>query len=482
MTQEALVGLEEQSIWKYFGEISAIPRESGNEAGVRSYLIDFAKHHGLAYIVDATGNVIIRKPATAGNETKPSVALQGHMDMVCVKDEGVEHDFAVDPIRLVRDGDILSADGTTLGADNGIALAIILSILADSEAVHGPLEGIFTVEEETGLTGAFGIEEQHIESRLLLNLDSDEEGVFYIGCAGGVETVATFALDWQQPAKGSIAFSLSADGMRGGHSGAEIHTQRANAIKAVARPLAHLDSLSLYSATGGTRRNVIPSTATIGFTVLAKDAEAVKEAVRAAQEELSGEYAYSDPEITLHLKEKPLPQAVLSEELSGAIIRALHGALHGVDAMSMSLEDVVETSTNLALLEMDTEHLVVTASHRSSILSARDDVATRFAHIFSLVKAEIFHGGGYPSWEPNPDSAITKFCAQAYQELTKKEPKITAIHAGLECGIINSKVPGMDSVSFGPNMWDIHSTKERLSISSAERVEAFTRHLLSIIE
>lgn len=480
--QDAVQGLEPQSLWKYFSDISSIPRESGNEGGMQAYLIAFAQEHGLTYIKDKTGNIIIRKGATAGFETKPSVALQGHMDMVCVKDEGIIHDFATDPLTLVREGDILKAKGTTLGADNGIAVALMLSILSDSEAQHGPLEAIFTVEEETGLTGAFGLEEEHINSRLLLNLDSEDEGVFYIGCAGGIETRVTKTVTQRIPSPQSKAFLLSSNGMQGGHSGAEIHTQRANAIKAAARVLTALPSFALFRAEGGTKRNVIPSTATFGFVIDGSPEALLTETVQRVQAELSDEYEISDPQIMLTLTATELPDLVIDEGESKAFITALYAADHGVDAMSMSIPGIVETSTNLAILSFDGSLLKVIASHRSSILSARDDVARRFAAPFILIGSDVSFEGGYPSWKPDPSSKLAGFCAKAYEQYTGKKATITAIHAGLECGIINSRVGGMDSVSFGPKMWDAHSTKERVSISSVAWLDGFTRHLLKIIE
>ena len=480
--QEAVRGLEPRSLWRFFSDISSIPRESGNEAGMQAYLIAFANEHNLEYVKDETGNIIIRKSAAPGFESKPSVALQGHMDMVCVKDEGIVHDFTTDPLTLVRDGDILKAQGTTLGADNGIAVALILSLLGDKDALHGPLEGIFTVEEETGLTGAFGLEERHIKSRLLINLDSEEEGIFYIGCAGGIETRVTKAVNWKAPKQNTKAFLLTAGGMLGGHSGGEIHKQRANAIKVASRLLTHLSSFALFSAEGGTKRNVIPSLAKFGFVIDAKDEALLYSTLKEVQEQLHGEYEVSDPDLQITITEVAMPTTVVDERESKAFITALYAAPHGVDAMSMSIPGIVETSTNLAIISLDENGFKVIASHRSSILSSRDDVAKRFGAIFSLIGADVTFEGAYPSWKPNPHSKLTSFCAKAYKEYTKKEPTVTAIHAGLECGIINSRVPGMDSVSFGPTMWDVHSTKERLSISSAAWLEGFTRHLLQIIE
>ncbi len=480
--QPLFEGLKDQNLWNYFYDLSQIPRESGNEEGVRQFLLAFAKEHELEAIVDTIGNVILRKRAYPGYESRPSVALQGHMDMVCVKTEESDHDFATDPIQLVREGDTLRAKDTTLGGDNGIAVAMAMDILADPKAKHGPLEAIFTVSEETGLTGAFNIEKELIQSRLLINLDSEEEGVLYIGCAGGLEVSATLTSDMQAIPSDYAAFTLTATGLLGGHSGGEIHKQRANAIKAVARALTAVETKMLFAARGGSKRNVIPSLCTMSFAAPKADTQAIEDAVLTCARELKEEYSISDPGITLELVKTELPHQAASAKQSEAFIRSLYIAPHGVDAMSMTIKGVVETSSNLAILEFSEGVFSVTSSHRSSILSSRDDIAHRMGEAMKSGGATVEYVGAYPSWKPNPDSSLTKFCAKAYEEYSGKKPRITAIHAGLECGIINSKVPGMDSVSFGPDMYDVHSVKERLSLSSVERIMGFLRHLLSIIE
>jgi dipeptidase D len=478
----AIKALKPEQVWNYFYELSQIPRESGNEEGVRQYLLSFAKKHSLETITDTVGNVIIRKKASKGFENRPSVAIQGHMDMVCVKTQESKHNFLTDPIELVLTGDFLHAKDTSLGGDNGIAIAIALDILSDPTCKHGPLEAIFTVSEETGLTGAFGIEKENIQSRLLLNLDSEDEGVMYIGCAGGVEVKAQLPAVMEAIPADYKAFSLTSKGMLGGHSGGEIHKQRANAIKAVARALAQVQTKMLFSAEGGTKRNVIPSTCTISFAAPAADASDIKKIVEKTGAELSLEYKVSDPDIKLNLVEVALPRQAAKASQSEAFIRSLYIAPHGVDAMSFTIPGIVETSSNLAILRFENGIFSVISSHRSSVLSARDDVAHRLGEALRSSGARVSYEGAYPSWTPNPDSKLTAFCAKAYEEYAKKKPEITAIHAGLECGIINSKVPGMDSVSFGPNMFDVHSVKEKISVSSVERICGFTRHLLSIIK
>lgn len=478
----AIKGLKPENLWNYFSELSQIPRESGNEEGVRQFLLAFAKEHKLETIVDATGNVIIRKKAFPGFENRPSVALQGHMDMVCVKTPESTHNFLTDPIELVRDGDFLHAKDTSLGGDNGIAVAMALDILSDPSCKHGPLEAIFTVSEETGLNGAFGIEADLIQSRLLLNLDSEEEGVLYIGCAGGIEVDAKYAPEIVPIPKDYLAFTLSSGGMLGGHSGGEIHQQRANAIKVVARALAQIETKMLISAQGGTKRNVIPSSCSITFAAPKADKSSIESSIKNTYAQVSEEYAVSDPHLNLTLSSADLPSHAVDAKQSEAFIRSLYIAPHGVDAMSMSIPGIVETSSNLAILRYNEGVFTVISSHRSSILSSRDDVARRCAEALKSCGATVSFVGAYPSWKPDPSSALTGFCAKAYEEYAGKKPVVTAIHAGLECGIINSKIPGMDSVSFGPDMFDVHSVKERLSISSVERISTFTRHLLSIIK
>ncbi len=480
--QDAVKHLEPQSLWGYFSDLSDIPRESGNEGGVRNYLLQFAKNHNLTSIVDEAGNVIIRKPAFPGFENRPSVALQGHMDMVCVKREGSSHDFTKDPIELVVDGEYLRAKDTSLGGDNGIALAMVLDILSDSDCKHGPLEAIFTVDEETGLNGAFGIKGENIQSRLMLNLDSEEEGVLYIGCAGGIEMDAFLPVAWTDLPKGYIAYTLNANGMLGGHSGGEIHTQRANAIKVCARILSKLPQAMVFAANGGTKRNVIPSTCSFSFALPTSEAKTAEDLVKAVTKDLKGEYAISDPGLAVTLEPVALPSKAVEEQTSEAFIRSLYIAPHGVDAMSLGLPGIVETSSNLAILRLDDKGFTVISSHRSSVLSSRDDIANRCAAAFKSCGCEVNLSGAYPSWTPNPDSALTGFCAKAYEEYAGAKPVITAIHAGLECGIINSKVEGMDSVSYGPNMEGVHSVKERLNIASVKRTSDFTKHLLGIIE
>lgn len=477
-----LQDLEKENVWKYFLQLERIPRESGNEAGVRAWLLSWAKEHHLEAFADKTGNVIIRKDASKGYEKHSPVALQGHMDMVCVKRPGSMHDFRTDPIEVMVDGDELCAKDTSLGGDDGIAIAMALDILSDDKLQHGPLEFICTISEETGMDGANGIEGSEIRSRKLLNLDSEDEGILYIGCAGGVHTEGKMKMDKETVPLDWNAYTLSVGGLLGGHSGGEIHKERANAMKLASRLLVRMSHLMLFSFEGGTKTNVIPSACTVGFAIPEEDDKNLKDNLSALLSDLKEEYAVNDPSITMEIKKTERPKEAASAKQSGLFVRALYLAPHGVYAMSQTLKGIVETSSNLAIVSMKDDLFHVIASHRSSVASRRDYIADVFGKALESAGMKVTHDGAYPSWTPDPTSVLAGFCAKAYKEYTGKEMEITAIHAGLECGIINSKVSGMDSVSFGPQMRDIHSFDEHLSISSSERMLGFVKHLLTIIE
>lgn len=464
--------LKEKRLWSYFNDISSIPRESGNEEGVASFLLDWAGKNGIFAVKDSTGNVIMKKPASKGCENYPPVALQGHMDMVCVKREGSKHDFKKDPIDIVCDGKYISAKDTSLGGDDGIAIAIMLDILSDDTLVHGPVECICTVNEEVGLTGAFGLEERFVSARQLINLDSEEEDIFYIGCAGGLDVTVNKTYEAVETS-GEKTVEVEISGLLGGHSGGDIHRMRANAIAVFARYLNSLPYSRIVSAEGGTKRNVIPSY--LKAVILVKDTgEALREAEK-LQADLRVEYSHSDPGITISVKETAAAATALPEDVSGNVTNILVSSPNGVIAYSQTLPGIVETSCNLAILKIDGERAEIIYSVRSSIESAKKNVAAEIGRLSKSNGFEVSCGDGYPGWIPNPSSPLTAKLAACYEEYTGKKPEITAIHAGLECGIINSKIPGMDSVSIGPNMTDIHSVNEHLDIASAERLMGFLR-------
>ena len=470
--------LNNKRLWKIFSDISAIPRESGNEEGIRNYLLSWANDNGIKAFSDNIGNVIMKVKATPGYEDYPSIALQGHMDMVCVKREGSDHDFSKDPIEIMTDGKNIWAKDTSLGADNGIAIALALDIFSDEKAEHGPLEGIFTVNEEVGLTGAENVEEKDIDSRRLLNLDSEEEGIFYIGCAGGIDVVGERKCRWETAEGESVKIKVS--GLLGGHSGGEIHKERANAIKLLGRALNRIPGYRISSIKGGTRRNVIPSTAEAVITVSEK--EVAESIINNLQKEIETEYKYSDPNAKITIENTETPEMVLTENLSRKIGETLFTSPTGVRSWSMALKGVVETSDNMAIVEMDEKSVKITYSVRSSVETSKLNLAYEIQSILEGNGFSVKIGDGYPAWAPNPDSAFTKEVQKAYVKIVGKEPVITAIHAGLECGTINDRIKGMDSLSIGPNLFDVHSVNEHVEVESAERVASFVKAMLKEIK
>ena len=467
--------LKEKRLWEYFNEISSVPRDSGKEDGIRAFLLDWAKKHDVKAVVDRTGNVIMKKDATPGMENRAPVALQGHMDMVCVRREGSKHDFTKDPIEIVLENGVIHAKDTTLGADNGIALAIILTLFTDDDYEHGPLEAICTVNEEVGLTGAFGLEGKYVDARMLINIDNEEEGFFCIGCAGGLDVVEKKNLE-RKPVTEGETVKVEFSSLLGGHSGSDINKGRCNAIMAFARFLTSLPSYRLVSVSGGTKRNVIPSALKAELVVPSfKDAE---KTAGLLQDILRVEFCKGDPDVTITVKKSDKAADAVTEEDSRKLASALLTAPNGVQAYSQTLEGIVETSCNLAIVKVDGEKAEVTYSIRSSIDSAKKNIAKIITTVYESYGFSSSVGDGYPGWLPNPESPIAKKLPEAYRKLTGKEPVVTAIHAGLECGIINDRIPGMDSISIGPNLFDVHSVNEHLEVESAERVLSFLKATL----
>lgn len=470
--------LEEKKVWEHFEAISEIPRESGNEEGVRKYLLSWAEKHGIEAKTDKIGNVIMFK---AGAEGREPVCLQGHMDMVCVKREGSSHDFTKDPIEIVLDGNMIRAKDTSLGADNGVAVAFALALLEENDPSFPPLEALFTVSEETKLLGANNLDASMIRSRKLINIDSEEEGIIYIGCAGGLQINAKKKAKLRDVSDDTIHLKLSVSGLLGGHSGGEIHKERANAIKLLARIMHRFPVYSLTDIQGGTRSNVIPSQAYASFVIDSEDEETIRSLVTNAAAEIKDEYRIQDPGIEITLEPlAPVSQAI-KFKTSVAFIEALYLAPCGVQAMSQAVPGVVESSNNIAIVKYEDGELKVLSSTRSLVESARNETALRVGAAFEIMGLKVFYDDGYPSWAPNPDSQLTKKVAEEYKKFTKKKPVITCIHAGLECGIINSLIPGMDSVSIGPDLFDVHSVNEHIDYQSAVRTMAFLRHLLKTL-
>lgn len=476
--------LKPAGVFKYFEEICQVPRPSKKEEKMIAYLLAFGKKHKLETNVDEAGNVLIKKAATPGKENLRTVVLQSHIDMVCEKNNDVQHDFLTDPIQTEIDGEWLKAKGTTLGADNGIGVATELAILADNSLEHGPLECLFTVDEETGLTGAFALKEGFMEADILLNLDSEDEGELFIGCAGGIDSVAEFTYKEVEIPAGHFFFKVEVKGLKGGHSGGDIHLGRGNANKILNRFLSlmgkiYQEEFYLCEINGGNLRNAIPREASAIFAV----PESAKHDVRADLNifiaEIENELGVTEPELKIVLESETPRAKAIDQDTTLRLCTALYAAPHGVYAMSQDIPGLVETSTNLASVKMKPGHIIrIETSQRSSILSARDGMANTVRAVFSLAGASIHFGEGYPGWKPNPHSDILQVAAASYKRLFGVEAKVKAIHAGLECGLFLDKYPALDMISFGPTMTGVHSPDERMHIPS---VDKFWRHLLDVL-
>lgn len=482
MSTSAIAGLEPAALWNYFAELNRIPRESKNEAAAGRYVVRVAKELGLEHAQDAAGNIVVRKPAAPGFEGRPSVCLQGHLDMVCVARPGKKHDFARDPITLVRSDGWITADGTTLGADNGIAVATSLAIMADRSLEHGPLELLFTIDEETGLTGARELDGTLLRSRTLINLDSEDEGVLTVGCAGGADSIGTWTLAAEPVPAGLVALELRVTGLQGGHSGVEIHTQRGNAIKLLVRVLRDLEALGARVARleGGAKRNAIPAEAAAVVCVPKAKAGEARGVVERLREAFRAELAAIEPGLdVLADTAARRPSRVFKRSLQRQVLRTLGGLPHGVVRMSDAIPGLVETSTNVAVLTQGPRALTLATSQRSLAASAMADMVATVRSILALGGAEVSGTEPYPGWKPDLGSRVLRTAIETHRDLFGREPKVEAIHAGLECGIIGEKVPGMDMVSLGPTIKGAHSPEERVEIAG---VGTFWRYLLEILK
>jgi dipeptidase D len=461
--------LEPRAVWRHFDQILTIPRGSGNEAGMRRHVQGFAERAGLVARVDVAGNVVVRKPATAGNERAPGVILQAHLDMVNEKRSDVAHDFTRDPLIPRRDGDYLTATGTTLGSDNGIGVAAMLAVLEAGNLVHGPLECLFTIDEETGLTGAGQLDPTLLSGRLLLNLDSEEEGILYVGCAGGGDTTVTLPLRTTTVPAGGTALRLRLHGLKGGHSGVDIRLQRGNAIKLLVRVLgagAGRASLHLADVSGGGAHNAIPREAVAVVVVAERERAVFEDAVRREFAAAAAEYRPADPGMALDIAPGDAPAAVWEHASATTALRLLAGLPHGVLAMSYAIPDLVETSTNVATVAQRDGALVIGTSTRSSIDTALAAARARIRAIAELAGAKVDEHAAYPGWQPNLASPLLEVVKRVYRTEFGAESEVKAIHAGLECGIIGKKIPGVDMISFGPQIEFPHSPDERVAIPS----------------
>ncbi len=473
--------LQPKLVFQIFDEITKVPRPSKKEGKIRQYLLDFAAKHNIAVKSDAVGNIVMSKEATPGHENAPTVILQGHMDMVCESNDK-SFDFENNPIKTIIDGEWLRADGTTLGADNGIGVAASLAAMIDPELVHGPIEALFTVDEETGMTGAFGLEPGMVTGKILINLDSEDDAEIFVGCAGGVDTTCTFNYHRSQAPTDFQYFRIDVANGLGGHSGGDIHLGRANANKILARFLWSLTQkyeVSLAEIDGGNLRNAIARAAHAVVGVHTSNKEDVRIMLNKYVADVENEYKGVEPTLTIDMESVETPEFCVDSTTTLNVIRSIYGAPHGVVSMSRELEGLVETSTNLASVKMKEDNqIVVTTSQRSSVESRKWDIAYQVEAVFQLAGAKVTHGDGYPGWQPNLESPIMKIASDAYEELYGIKPAIKAIHAGLECGLFKSVYPDLDMVSFGPTLRDVHSPSERMHIPAVERFWCQLRRIL----
>ena len=475
--------LKPSAIWGYFHQITQVPRPSKKEEKILAFLKKFAEEHKLEYDQDAAGNIVIRKPASKGYENRKTVILQSHVDMVCEKNNDTIHDFDNDPIRTIIDGDWVRADGTTLGADNGIGVAAEMAVLTDDTLEHGPIECLFTVDEETGLTGAMNLAPGFVKGTILLNLDSEDEGEMFIGCAGGMGTMAYYKYTQEKAPQEYYYATIKVSGLKGGHSGGDIHVGLGAATKIITRALYAVREkmpMVLAHIDGGNLHNAIAREATAVIGVPMNQKEALSVIINELDGDVRQELKAVDPSVKITVNTADAPAHVVDADTTRRLILGLYSCPHGVMGMSHSIEGLVETSTNLASIKMKEEGVIrVETSQRSSSESLKTDVGNMVKAVFELSGAEVEVRDGYPGWSPNTDSPILKVTVDAYKKLFGKEPAVKAIHAGLECGLFLSKYPYLDMVSFGPTLRDVHSPVEKMEIAT---VDLFWRHLVEVLK
>jgi len=478
-----LNSLSPQPLWNYFEDICQIPRPSKKEEKVIAFLLEFASSNNLGVKLDSAGNVLIRKSATVGREQDPVVILQSHMDMVCEKNNETDHDFEKDPIKPHIEKGWVKAEGTTLGSDDGIGIAAQLAVLSSTELSHGPIECLFTVDEETGLSGAFALESGYLTGNILLNLDSEDEGELFIGCAGGIDTVGTLKYTPEALPAGSFAAKLEVKGLLGGHSGDDINKSRGNANKILNRFLmdaSKLFDLRIAGFNGGNLRNAIAREASAIVVVPHSRKENLIVEWNVFASEMEFEFEFAEPKLNLNHQSVALPEFVIDKESQSRMLKLIAACPHGVLEMSTRMPGMVETSTNLASVKFKGENeIVLTTSQRSEIESRKYMAAEMVESVLLLGGASVEHSEGYPGWAPNPNSEVAKITKEAYKKLFGNDPLIKSIHAGLECGLFLEKYPELDMVSFGPTIRGAHSPDERIDIES---VDKFWRLLIEVLQ
>ncbi|MDR0370620.1 MAG: aminoacyl-histidine dipeptidase [Prevotellaceae bacterium] len=484
MTKTNICQLEPKQVWQNFHDICQVPRPSGKKDEIGKFLMDFGKSLGLETIRDEIGNVLIRKPATKGMKNRKPVILQAHMDMVPQKNSNVKHDFEKDPIDAFVDGEWVRANETTLGADNGIGVAAAMAVLQAKDIAHPDIEMFITVDEETGMYGAFGLKPQFLKGEILINLDSEDEGELYVGCAGGLDVNITFRYIEEEVPEGDVALKVSLTGLKGGHSGIDIILQRANANKLMFRFLkeAVMDyDACVASIDGGSLRNAIPREAFAVVTVPETGVEDIYKLVESYEELFSSEFKNIEDGISFKVARTTLPKGVIPGEVQDDLINSVTACPNGVFRFIADVPDVVETSNNLAIVKSDGKKIELKTLLRSSVESRKDELASMIESLFMQIDVKMEFSGGYPGWAPNMDSPILKTMKEVYRENFKKEPKVMIIHAGLECGILGRNYPQMDMISFGPTIRHPHSPDEKVNIETVGKFWEFLKLTLAAI-
>ncbi|MEQ3337936.1 aminoacyl-histidine dipeptidase [Clostridium butyricum] len=474
-------------IFYHFEQISKIPRGSGNEKAISDYLLDFGKSLGLECIQDAALNIIIKKPASIGYENAPAVIIQGHMDMVCEKNSDKEHDFEKDPINLVVKGDYIYADRTTLGADDGIAVAYAMTLLEDNTIEHPAIEVLLTTDEEAGMSGAMALQPHYINGKIVLNLDSEEEGKLLVSCAGGIRTKSILPIEWIDKKNDTIAYNIVIRGLKGGHSGMEIHLGRGNSNKLMGRLLKNIDKeldFNLVSLNGGSKNNAIPRESSSIITISQKDERKLLDIKRRVCEELKNEFSKKDPNLRVHLLEvEESVDRVFSDDSTKKAVNLLYMYPNGVNTVSSDIQGLTESSTNLGVVTTLENSIEYDSTARSSVSSLKDEIVTRSKCITEILGGKLVTESSYPEWPYKTDSKIREVCKDVYERMYEKTPEIVAIHAGVECGLFKEKLGNdVDMISFGPDIIDIHTPNEHISISSVERCYEYLLEVLKEIK
>ena len=482
---KVLQNLEPKAVFEYFEEISNIPRGSGNEKEISDYLLNFGKRLGLESIQDEALNIIIKKPGTKGYENAPTVIIQGHMDMVCEKNNGIEHDFEEDPLKLRIVDDYIYATDTTLGADNGIAVAYAMAILASDDIPHPPIEVLITTDEETGMSGAMAINKEHIDGKILINLDNEEEGYLLVSCAGGIRSNATIDVNYQAINDKKL-IKINISGLKGGHSGMDIIKERGNSNKILGRILKGLlreVKFNLVSLNGGSKNNAIPREAEAVIAINVNDENIVVDIINNWNTIISNELRAQDPGLKIEASIYSNNEGKeFTDECTSKVVNLLYLYPNGINTKSTEIEGLVESSTNLGVLTTVDNKVIFDSAIRSSVPSLKEEIVLRSKTIVELLGGDFSTTSDYPAWEYNPNSKIREICQNVHKEMYGKEAEIVAIHAGVECGLFNEKLGNLDMISFGPNLYDVHTPDEHMSISSVRNCYEYLKAILKEIK